>query len=115
MQRLRRGERRPGSYPAQFEHPVADVTVLGQMGGSHGFTAAGDHLVGRMALSELGVELPAKLTRPAGACIKAINYGWIDVFHEKHLLGRCSGTLFWDVVLNVRRSHIVPPRIISLF
>jgi hypothetical protein len=85
--RSRCGERRVGSHPAQFEHPVADVAVLGQMGGSSGFAAAGNHLVERAALGELRVELPAEFTRPAGACVEAIDDGWINVFHERQLLG----------------------------
>jgi len=82
IQRLRRGERRPGSYPAQFEHPVADVAILRQMGGSNRLATGGNHLVKRAALMELGVELPAEFTRPTGACVEAIDDGWINVFHE---------------------------------
>ena len=82
-----RGKRHAGCEPAQFEHAVADVPVLGQMGGSNGFTAAGNHLVERAALGELRVELPAEFARPAGACVEATDDSWIDVFHEERLLG----------------------------
>jgi hypothetical protein len=51
------------------------------MGRSNGFSAAPHHLVERVAMGKLRVELPAKFTRPAGASVKAIDDGWIDVFH----------------------------------
>jgi hypothetical protein len=57
------------------------------MGGSNGFAAAGNHLVEWAALGELRVEFPAEFTRPAGACVEAIDDSWIDVFHEEQLLG----------------------------
>src|SRR6266852_639285 len=72
---------RAGCPLAQLEHAVADVAVLGQMGGSNGFTAGGNHLVERAAFGELRVEFPAEFTRPAGACVKAMDDGCIDVFH----------------------------------
>jgi hypothetical protein len=81
--RLRRGERRAGSDPAQFDHAVADVAVLGQMRGSIGFTVAGDHLVDRPPLGKLWVEFAAELTKPTGACVEAIDDSAIDVFHER--------------------------------
>jgi len=77
------GERRAGSDPAQFQHPVADVAILGQMGGSNGFAAAGDHLVDGAALAELRIQVSAEFTRPAGACVETIDDGWINVFHER--------------------------------
>jgi hypothetical protein len=52
------------------------------MGGSSGFAAAGNHLVERAALGELRVEFPAEFAWPAGACVEAIDDGWINVFHE---------------------------------
>ncbi|MGB7945175.1 MAG: hypothetical protein WA804_06210 [Terriglobales bacterium] len=87
IRRLRRGERGSGSDPAQFEHPVADVAILGQMGGSNSSSAGGHHLVKRAALKELGIELLAVFATPAGACVEAIDDGWINVFHERWLLG----------------------------
>jgi len=85
--RLCRGEGLAGSDPAQFEHAVAHVSVLGQMGGSNGFAAAGHHLVEGVALGELRVEFAAEFTRPAGAGVEAMDDGWVDVFHGRWLLG----------------------------
>ena len=90
-----RGKRHAGCEPAQFEHAVADVAVLGQMGGSNGFTAAGNHLVERAALGELRVEFPAEFTRPAGACVEAMDDGGINVFHEERLLGGATTDSPW--------------------
>lgn len=84
---LRCGKGHAGSDPAQFEHAVANIAVLGQMGRSNSFAAAGHHLIERPAFSELGVELPAEFTRPGRACIEAMDYSGINVFHEKRLLG----------------------------
>jgi len=86
--RLRRRKRDAGCKTAQFEHPVPDVTVLGQMRRSTCFTAAGYHLVERAAMGELWVEFPAEFTRPAGAGVEAMDDGWIDVFHEEMTPGR---------------------------
>ena len=33
----------------------------------------------------MGIQFPAKFTRPAGARVKAVRYLWIDVFHEELL------------------------------
>jgi hypothetical protein len=82
IQRLGRRERRARSKLAQFDHPVADVSVLGQMRGSNGFAAARHHLVEGAALGELRVKLPAKFARAAGACVEAMDDGGINVFHE---------------------------------
>jgi hypothetical protein len=57
------------------------------MGGSNRFAACSHHLVKRAALKELGIELLAEFARPAGACVEAIDDGWINVFHERRLLG----------------------------
>jgi hypothetical protein len=76
------GERRAGFEAAQFDHAVADVSVLGQMSRSTCFAAAGYHLVERAAMRELRVEFAAEFTRPAGAGVKAIGDGCVDVFHE---------------------------------
>src|SRR5208282_4868118 len=83
---LRGRERCAGSDPAQFEHAVADIAVLGQMGRGTGFAVAGHHLIGRAAFSELGVELTTEFTWPAGACVEATDDSGIDVFHERWLL-----------------------------
>jgi hypothetical protein len=80
--RLCCGERRARCQPAQFKHSVPDIAVLGQMRRSPGFTAAGHHLIERAAMGELWVEVTAEFTRPAGACVKAIGNGSVDVFHE---------------------------------
>jgi len=95
--RLCRGECFAGSDPVQFEHAVANVAILGQMGGSNGFAAAGHHLVERVALGELRVELPAEFTRPAGAGVGAMNDGWVDVFHGRRLLekARTDSPAWW--------------------
>jgi hypothetical protein len=82
MKRLGRGERRAGCELAQFDHAVADVSVLGQMRGSNGFATARHHLVEGAALGELRVKLPAEFARPAGACVEAMDDGGINVFHE---------------------------------
>jgi hypothetical protein len=60
------------------------------MGGSIGFTARGYHLVEGTSLRELGVELAAEFTRPTGACVEAIDDGWVDVVHDERLLGRAE-------------------------
>jgi len=57
------------------------------MSRSNGFAAAGDHLVDGAALGKLRVEFPAEFTRPAGACVEAIDDGGVNVFHEERLLG----------------------------
>jgi hypothetical protein len=49
------GEGRAGGYPADFKHAMADVSVLGQMRGSSGFTSGGDHLVEGAAFAELRI------------------------------------------------------------
>ena len=101
--RLCCGEGGAGGDAAQFEHPMTDVAVFGQMGGSNGFTAASHHLVERAAVGELRVELAAKFTRPAGARgVEATDESMVDVFHEKHLLGARF----------VRQSHIYSARAI---
>ena len=56
------------------------------MSGSNGFTPAGHDLIERTALGELRVEFAAELARPTGACVEAIDDGWINVFHEERLL-----------------------------
>ncbi|MGA7848854.1 MAG: hypothetical protein WCA13_07070 [Terriglobales bacterium] len=66
---------------------MADVSVLGQMRGGTGFAAARHHLVEGAAMGKLRVEFPAKLTRPAGASVEAIDDGWVDVLHKGWLLG----------------------------
>jgi hypothetical protein len=104
IRRLRRGERLSGSHPAQFEHPVADVAILRQMGGSDRFAAGSHHLVERAPLKELGIEIPAEFARTAGACVEAIDDGWVNVFHERRLLGGLDGAQF------VRQSHMILPR-----
>jgi hypothetical protein len=72
-----------GGHTAQFEHPVTDVAIFGQMGGSSGFTASSHHLVKGMAIAESRVEIPAKFTRPTGSrSIEAAYDGMVDVFHE---------------------------------
>jgi hypothetical protein len=79
---LRRGEGRAGSDPAQFEHAVADVAVLRQMGGSNGFAGGCHHLIKRAASVKFRVEFAAEFTRPTGACVEAADDGWISMFHE---------------------------------
>ena len=59
------------------------------MSGSIGLAVAGDQLVERIALPEFGVELTAEFARVAGARgIETMDKGWINVFHEKYLLGK---------------------------
>jgi len=86
VQRLRGGERRAGSHPAQFDHTVAHVSVLGHMGGSGGLVAGGNHLVGGAALGKLRIEFAAEFAKSAGSGIEAIDDGWINVFHGRRLL-----------------------------
>lgn len=81
------------------------------MSGSAGFTAAGDHLVDLTTLGELGVKFPAEFARPAGACIEAIDDGWIDVFHGRRLLRRGEN----EFARFVRLGHSVLPRVIHRF
>ena len=88
---------------------MPDVAVLGQMRRSTGFTAAGHHLVERAAMRELGVEVPAEFTRPAGAGVEAIGDGCVDVFHEGLAPGGGENGLAWFV----RQSHNTPPRLIQ--
>lgn len=108
IQRLRRAKRRTGSDSAQFEHAVADVAILCQMGRSNGFAGSGHHLVERAAFGELRVEFPAEFTRPAGACVEAADDGWISMFHERRLLreARTDSPGLWD------RDRIFCPRLI---
>jgi hypothetical protein len=64
------------------------------MSGSVGFAVAGYQLVERMALGEFGVELTAEFARVTGARgIETMDKGWINVFHEKYLLGK-GGDVF---------------------
>jgi hypothetical protein len=84
---------------------MANIAILGQMGGSNGFAAAGYHLIGGASLRELGVEFAAEFTRPAGAGVEATDDGWINVFHGERLLAGENG-----FALDMRRSHGTPPR-----
>jgi hypothetical protein len=34
-------------------------------------------------MAELGIEVPAEFTRPARTGVKAVDDGWVDVFHEE--------------------------------
>jgi hypothetical protein len=54
------------------------------------------------------VEFPAEFTRPAGACVEAVDDGWISVFHERRLLeeARTDSPGLWD------RDKIFCPRLI---
>ena len=88
---LRRSEGRAGCDPAQFEHAVADVAILCQMGGSNRFAGGGHHLIERAASVKFRVEFPAEFTRPAGACVEAADDGWISMFHGRRLLGGENG------------------------
>jgi hypothetical protein len=81
--RLGRRQRHSGCKPAQLEHTVANVSILGQMRGGARFTAAGYHLVEWAAMAELRIEVPAEFTRPARTGVKAVDDGWVDVFHEE--------------------------------
>jgi hypothetical protein len=58
------------------------------MGGSRGFSSGYDHLVEWVTLVKVRVEILTKLTRPAGAGIKAADYSAIDVFHGEAPEGR---------------------------
>jgi len=51
------------------------------MGGSGSLSSGYDHLVKRVALVEVRVEILTKLTRPAGAAIEAAGESAIYVFH----------------------------------
>jgi hypothetical protein len=63
---------------------VANVSVLGQVRGSNGFTTAANHLVEGAAVGELRIEFLAKLARPAGTrCVETIDDGWVNMFHGK--------------------------------
>jgi hypothetical protein len=66
---------------AQFEHPVPDISIFRQMGGSRGFSSGYDHLVERMTLVKVRIEILTKLARPAGAGVKAVYNIAINVFH----------------------------------
>jgi len=107
--RLRRSKRDAGCKPAQFEHPVPDVTVLGQMRRSTRFAAPGYHLVERATMGKLRVEVPAEFTRPAGAGVEAIDDGWVDVFHEGLAPGRGENGF---LARFVRQSHNTRPRLV---
>jgi hypothetical protein len=78
------------------------------MSGGNGLTAAGHHLVEGTAVRELGVEIPAKFARPAGAGVEAIDDGWVNVFHEERLLGGAKT----DSPDCEAESQNVPPRAI---
>ena len=52
------------------------------MRGSGSLAAGSDHLVERLSLNEMRVELLAKFAAPAGARIETFHYLWINVFHE---------------------------------
>ena len=108
IHQLRRREACAGRDPAQFEHAVADVPILCQVGGSNGFACGGHHLVERAAFGKFRVEFPAEFTRPAGACVEAADDGWISMFHERRLLGEASTDSpdLWD------RDKIFCPRLI---
>ena len=67
---------------------MTDVAIFRQMSRRNGFTAAGHHLVERVAIAEFRVEFPAKFTRSAGSRrFEAADDGMVDVVHEE-LLGR---------------------------
>jgi hypothetical protein len=51
------------------------------VGGSGGFSAGCNHLVERVSLVKVRVEILTKLTRPAGAGVKAAYNSAIYVFH----------------------------------
>jgi hypothetical protein len=91
---LRSRERRSGSDPPQFQHAMADIAILGEMGRCDGFAAAGNHLIDRAALGEMRVELAAKFARPAGASVEATDDCLINVFHEERLLRKKAGFAF---------------------
>jgi hypothetical protein len=74
----------------QFDHPVPNIAILGQMRRSTSFAAAGYHLVERAAMREFRVEIPAEFTRPAGTCVEAIDDGCVNMFHEGLAPGRRS-------------------------
>ena len=71
---------------AKFEHPVPDISIFSQMGGSRGFSSGYYHLVERVTLVKVRVEILTKFTRPAGAGIKAAYNSAINVFHGGRLL-----------------------------
>ena len=76
------GDERFGSRDfAKFEHPMPDISIFSQMGGSGGFSSGYDHLVERGTLVKVRIEILTKLTRPAGASIKAAYNSAINVFH----------------------------------
>jgi len=71
---------------------MTNVAVFGQMCCRCRLSRGGHHLVERAAGEKLGIQFPAKLTRPAGARVEAFHYLWIDVFHEALLPGDVN---FW--------------------
>jgi hypothetical protein len=70
------------SHPAHFEHAVADVAILGQMGGSGMLPVRRHQLVNRPALGKMGVQLLAEFTEATGSRVATLDNGWINVFHE---------------------------------
>jgi hypothetical protein len=66
---------------SEFQHSVPDISVFRQMRGSRGFSSGYDNLVERMTLVKVRIEILTKLTRPAGAGVKAIYNSAINVFH----------------------------------
>jgi hypothetical protein len=57
------------------------------MGGGNGFAGGGNHLIERTAFGKFRVEFPAEFARPTGACVEAVDDGWISMFHGRRLLG----------------------------
>ena len=82
---------------------MTHITVLGQMRRSTCFAAAGYHLVERAAMGELRVLITAEFTRAAGACVEAIDDGWVNVFHEEIAPGRGEN----GFARFVRQSHMI--------
>jgi hypothetical protein len=67
---------------------MTDIPIFSQMSGGTRFATAGHCLIKWSALGKVGIELLAEFTRPAGACVEAINDGWVNVFHETWAPGR---------------------------
>ena len=74
------------------------------MGGSGGFSSGYDHLVERVTLVKVRIKILTKLTRPAGAGIKAAYNSAINMFHGGRLLkGENTVARFvWQLRLTAR-------------
>src|SRR5882757_7548095 len=81
LKRSRHIARPAGGQLAQFHHAMADVPILGQVGGGTRLPVETHFLVHRVAMGKLWIQLLAKFTGVAGSYLEPLFANRFNVFH----------------------------------